>query len=179
MSTTAPDITTATGRTFITYKPCKRRFLNDWVRAPACSLASSSHSAGRAFTTTTACLRHFHPHSLMTASSPQPGIAPVPHDTQPLIAGHRRRTPNTYGIKHRSTARGTSSMRHCLNILRSACRTTSTVRFSFFTSPSVSSSSPSQSTRNTRSGHHVHFPVSVNIQAIISARGDVIKFRQN
>jgi hypothetical protein len=55
-SAAAPDITTATGRTFITYQSSKCRFLNDRVRASACSLASSSHSAGRAFTTTTAWL---------------------------------------------------------------------------------------------------------------------------
>jgi hypothetical protein len=46
-SAAAPHITTATSRTFITDKPSKCRFLNDRVRASACSLASSSHDAGR------------------------------------------------------------------------------------------------------------------------------------
>jgi hypothetical protein len=39
-STAAPDITTATGRTFNNENPSKSRFLNDRVRASACSLAS-------------------------------------------------------------------------------------------------------------------------------------------
>jgi hypothetical protein len=34
-------------RTFITDNPSKRRFLNDRVRSSVCSLASSSHNAGR------------------------------------------------------------------------------------------------------------------------------------
>jgi hypothetical protein len=60
----------------------------------------------------------------------------------------RRRTPTTsfqhLWHKHRSTARETSPRRHCVNTPWHVCRTTSTVRFSFFTPPSVppSSSSP-------------------------------------
>jgi hypothetical protein len=50
-------------------------------------------------------------------------------------------------LKRRSTARGTSPRRHCLNTLRHACRTTSTVRFMPFTPLCVPSSSPSPSTR--------------------------------
>jgi hypothetical protein len=61
----------------------------------------------------------------------------VAHVTQPLIAGHRLRTSNTYGVKHRSTARETNSRHHRLHMLRHVCRPTSTVRFSLFTPPSV------------------------------------------
>jgi hypothetical protein len=68
-------------------------------------------------------------------------MTPGPHGTQPLVAGHRRRTSNTYGVKHRSTARGTSPRRHCLGTPRTACRTTSTVRLSLLTPVSVPSSS--------------------------------------
>jgi hypothetical protein len=68
---------------------------------------------------------------------------PGPHGTQPLVAGHRRRDSNTYGVKHRSTTREASPRRHCLNTPRPACRTTSTVRFSPFTPLSVAPPSPS------------------------------------
>jgi hypothetical protein len=74
-------------------------------------------------------------------------MTPGPHGTQPLVAGYRRRASNTYGVKHRSTAREASPRRHCLNTPRPSCRTTSTVRFSPFTPQSVPSSSPSPSTR--------------------------------
>jgi hypothetical protein len=42
----------------------------------------------------------------------------VTHVTQPLVAGHRRRTSNTCGVKHRSMARDTNSRHHRLHILR-------------------------------------------------------------
>jgi hypothetical protein len=79
----------------------------------------------------------------------------------------RRRTPTTsfqhLWRKHRSTAREASPRRHCLNIMWPACWTTSTIRLSLFTPPSVpSSSSPSPYTWNMRSGRHVCFPARFN-----------------
>jgi hypothetical protein len=146
-STASPDITTSTGRTFITDQSSKRRFLIDRVRASACSLASSSHNSGRAFTTTTAWLMALS--SSLTAdcllASTWDYAGTTRHPT-PL-----RRTSTTsfqhLWRKHRSTTRETSPRRHYLNTPWHACRTTSTVRCSFFTPPSVPPSSSSLSTR--------------------------------
>jgi hypothetical protein len=89
-STSAPDITTATGCTFITYQSSKRRFLNDRVRASACFLASSSHNAGRD-TTTSAWLRYL-PSSLTDDCL----LAPIWDDAGTTRhATPRRRTPTT------------------------------------------------------------------------------------
>jgi hypothetical protein len=156
-STAAPIITTATGRTFITYQSSKRRVLNDRVHASACSLAGSSHSTGRAFTTTTAWII-----ALSSSLTDECLLASTwDYAGTTWHATSRRRTPTTnfqhLWRQHRSTARGISPRRHCFNILRPACRTTSTVGFPFFTPPSLPPSSPSLSTRNTRPGHHVHF----------------------
>jgi hypothetical protein len=130
-----------TGRTFIADNPSKRRFLNDRVPWRA-------HLTTQVVTHYDTCVANgtSHSHSRMTAVWPQPGITPGPHGTQPLVAGHRRRTPNTYGVKHRSTAREASHRRHCLNTPRPAYQTTSTVRFSPFTPLSVPPSYPSPST---------------------------------
>jgi hypothetical protein len=89
----------------------------------------------------------------------------------------RRRTPTPsfqhLWRKHRSTARGTSPRRHCLNTLRPACRTTSTVRFSLFTPPSAPPSSPSPSTRpgvpvDTYASPHASTPMQQSPRGVVS-----------
>jgi hypothetical protein len=67
-STTAPNIATATGRTFITDNPSKRRFLNDRVRASA--VPSQAHPTMQVVTHYGPCVANgtSHPHSRMTAS---------------------------------------------------------------------------------------------------------------
>jgi hypothetical protein len=155
---------------FITDNPSKRRFLNDRVRASACSLASSSHNAGRAFTTTTAWLMALHILNHGWLPLINLGWRREHRAPQPRIAGHRRRTSNTWSVKHRSTVRETSPRRHCLNALQHACRTTSTVRFSFFTPPSVLVIISVSIDPTTRSGGHLCFPAYFNTFATMSTR---------
>jgi hypothetical protein len=71
----------------------------------------------------------------------------VTHVTQPLVAGHRRRTSNACGVKHRPTVRGTRSGRHRPDTLRHACLATSTVRSASWRLQVFRSSSWSSSNR--------------------------------
>jgi hypothetical protein len=103
----------------------------------ACSLTSSSHSTGCAFTTTparlTALSSPLTDDCLLASTWDYAGT--TCHTT--LIAGNRQQTSNTYSIKHRSRVRETNFRHHHLHILWHVCRTTSTVRFSLYTSSSV------------------------------------------
>jgi hypothetical protein len=67
-SSAAPDITTVTGRTFITSNPSKRRYLNDRVRTSA--VPSQAHLTTQVVTHYDPCMAKAlpHPHSRMTAS---------------------------------------------------------------------------------------------------------------
>jgi hypothetical protein len=130
----------------------KRRFLND----AGSHLCVFPHKLiPRAFTTTTARLMAL-PSSLTDSCLlASPGMTPgthawcfvVTHVTQPLVAGHRRRTSNTCGVKHRPVVRGTSPGWHRPDTLRHACRTISTVRSASWRLQVFQSSSWSSSIR--------------------------------
>jgi hypothetical protein len=162
----APDITTATGRTFITDKSNKRRFLIDWVRASVCSLASSSHNAGHAFTTTTAWLMAL-PSSLMDdclLAATWDYAGTTRHATP------RRRTPSTnfqhlwrqtslYGLGNKSQA---PLSQHTVTRLPDNLDRTFHALYASKCSIIISIDP------TMRSGRHLRFPACFNIYATIS-----------
>jgi hypothetical protein len=134
-STASPDITTPTGRIFITNQSSKR----------LCVFPRKLIPQRRSWLTMTTAWLMALPSSLTDdclLASTWDYAGTTRHATP------RRRTPTTsfqhLWCKHRSTARETSPRHHCLNTPWHACRTTSTVHFNLFTPASVppSSSSP-------------------------------------
>jgi hypothetical protein len=150
---------TATGRPSSPKSQASVSSSTTWVRTSACSLASSSHKAGRAFTKTTARL---------TALPSPPTDDCLLASTWDYAGTTRHATPSLQDTNDKLPTLMASNIALWLEkqvpgtIVSAYCDTSAGQPRPYVSaslSPQVfQSSSPSQSTRNTHSVHHVHSP---------------------